>query len=112
MKIRKYLYNWDNGTVDLYITVGMKISLLCEEIESEIIGSMTVLGKLEALKIEKPIEYAQMVFDGTMQKYCDIIDDVNRKSASILFGLYKVRFPDMSDAQINSLIREFQMYDN
>ena len=99
MIIRKCLYNWDDGTVDLYATDGTKISLLCEEIESEISGSMTALGKLEALKIEKPIEYAQMAFDGTMQKYCDILDDVNRKSASILFGLYKVRFPDMSDTQ-------------
>ena len=106
------MYNWDDGTVDLYATDGTKISLVCSEIEAEITGSMNAMGRLEALKVENPIEYAQMALDGSMQKYCDLIDDCNREQASTIFAQYKKRYPDMSDAQINSLIREFQMYDS
>lgn len=110
MKVKKCLYNRDDGTVDLYAADGTKISLICSEIESEITGSMNAMSRLEALKAENPIEYAQMALDGSMQKYCDLADGCNRKQASTLFEQYKKFFPDMSDAQINSLIREFQMY--
>jgi hypothetical protein len=95
VKFKKCLYNWNDGTVDLYVADGTKISLICSEIESKITGSMNAMGKLEALKVENPIEYAQMALDGSMQKYCDLTDGCNPEQASTLFALYKKRYTEL-----------------
>ncbi|AKB81399.1 hypothetical protein MSBR3_0821 [Methanosarcina barkeri 3] len=110
MKIIKCKYNWDDGTVDVFFSDRTKLSLICKEIEAEIDGSIAAIGWLEALKIGHPLEYAQMVLNGVMQEYCRSIDRSEASSEDILFYQYKKRYPDMSDSQIQSLVREAQMY--
>ena len=112
MKIVKCDYNWDNGTVDIIFSDGTKMALLCRGIEAEIEGSLEVMGRIEALKVECPLEYAQMALNETMQEYCRSVDRSSAVSADIVFRQYKKRYPNMSEAQIRSLIRECQMYDN
>ncbi|MFT9078652.1 DUF6061 family protein [Ethanoligenens sp.] len=111
MKIIKCEYNWDDGTVEVFFSDNTKLSLLCKEIEAEIDGSIAALGRLEALKIEHPLEYAQMALNGEMQEYCRSIDRSAASREDNLFHQYRKRYPDMSDAQIRSLIHEIQMED-
>lgn len=110
MKILKCNYNWNGGTVDIIFSDSTKLSLLCKEIEIELKCGIEARGKLQALKVEKPLEYAKMALDGTMQEYCDSIDRSLAASQNILFRQYKECYPDMSDEQIMSLVRECQMY--
>ena len=110
MKIVKCEYNWDDGTVDIIFWDGTKIALICREIEAKLEGSLEAMGRIESLKVESPLEYAQMALNETMQKYCRSIDKSSASSENILFHQYKKRYPDMSDAQIRSLVREYQMY--
>ena len=110
MKILKCNYNWNDGTVDIIFSDSTKLALLCKGIESEINCGIEARGKIQALKIEKPLEYAKMALNGTMQEYCDSIDHSLSTKQNILFQQYKERYPDMSDEQIMSLVRECQMY--
>ena len=110
MKILKCKYNWNDGTVDIIFCDGTKLSLLCKGVESELKCGIEVRDKLQALKFENPLEYAQMALGGTMQEYCDSIDRSLTTSQNILFQQYRERYPDMSDEQIMSLVRECQMY--
>ena len=110
MKILKCNYNWNGGTVDIVFSDGAKLSLLCKGIESDLNCGIEAMGSIQALKVEKPLEYAKMALDGTMQEYCDSIERSLSVSQNTLFQQYKERYPDMSDGQIMSLVRECQMY--
>lgn len=110
MKILKCNYNWNDGTVDIIFSDGTKLSLLCKGIESELDCGIEARDKIQALKVEKPLEYAKMALEGTMQEYCNSIDRSLSASQNTLFKQYKERYPDMSDEQIISLVRECQMY--
>lgn len=110
MKILKCNYNWNDGTVDIFFRDGTKLALLCKGIESELNCGIEARGKLQALKVEKPLEYAKMALNGTMQEYCNSIERSLSASQNTLFKQYKERYPDMSDEQIMSLARECQMY--
>ena len=111
MKITKCEYNWDDGTVDLHFPDGTKIAILFRAVEKELECSPKASDKLYDIAIEKPLEYAQMVFDGTIHEYCDLLDRSRHNNDDTLFHQYKKRYPDMSDEQIRSLVRESQMYD-
>ena len=96
--------------MDIIFRDGTKMSLFCKDVESELECGIEANGKLQALKIEKPLEYAQMALNGTMQDYCNSINRSLAKSQNILFRQFKECYPDMSDEQIMSLVRECQMY--
>lgn len=112
MKITKCEYNWDEGTVDLHFSNETKIAILFRAVEKELECSPEASDKLYDIAIEKPLEYAQMVFDGTIKEYCNLLDRSRHSNDDVLFHQYKKRYPDMSDEQIRSLIRESQMYDS
>ena len=111
MKITKCEYNWDDGTVDIYYSDGTKIAILCKAVRTELECSLETSDKLYDIAINKPFEYAQMVLDGTIKEYCDLLDQNRQSNDDVLFHQYKKCYPDMSDEQIRSLIREFHMYD-
>lgn len=90
----------------------MKISILCKAVRRELECSPETIDKLYDIAIEKPFEYVQMVLDGTIKEYCDLLDRSRHSNDDILFHQYKKRYPDMSDEQIRSLIRECQKYDS
>ncbi len=110
MNTIKCKYNWDDGTVELLFSDGTKVALLCKGIEADLSIGIKAQGKLNALKVEKPSEYAVMALNGTLQAYCDTIDRSDGTSQNTLYEKYRRRYPDMSDEQIRSLVRECQMY--
>ena len=110
MNTIKCKYNWDDGTVELLFSDGTTIALLCKGIEADLSIGINAQGKLNALKVEKPSEYAVMALNGTLQDYCDIIERSDSTAQNTLYKQYKERYPDMSDEQIMSLVRECQMY--
>lgn len=112
MKITKCKYNWDTTMVELHYSNGMTISLSCQDIENDTECSNSAKGKLKALKFEKPLEYAKMVFDGTLFDYCRSIDRQSATRETVIFEQYRRRYPDMSVEQIKSLVRESLMYEN
>lgn len=110
MNTIKCKYNWDDATVDVLFSDGTKVALLCKGIEADLNIGIKAQGKLQALKVEKPSEYAVMALNGTLQDYCDTIDRSDSTSQNTLYEQYRERYPDMSDEQIRSLVRECQMY--
>lgn len=110
MNTIKCKYNWDDGTVELLFSDGTTVALLCKGVEADLSIGIKAQGKLQALKVEKPSEYAVMALNGTLQAYCDTIDRSDSTSQNTLYEQYKERYPDMSDEQIRSLVRECHMY--
>lgn len=51
-----------------------------------------------------------MALNGTLQNYCDTIERSDSTTQNTLYKQYKERYPDMSDEQIRSRVRECQMY--
>lgn len=111
MKITKCEYNWDGGTVDICYSDGTKIAILCKAVRTKLECSPEISDKLYDIAINEPLEYAQMVLDGTIREYCDLLDRSRHSHDDVLFHQYRNRYPDMSDEQIRSLMQEFQMYD-
>ena len=110
MNTIKCKYNWNEGIVELLFSDGTTVALLCKSIEADLSIGIKSQGKLNALKVEKPLKYAVMALNGTLQDYCDTIDRSDSTTQNTLYEQYKERYPDMSDEQIMSLVRECQMY--
>ena len=68
MQITKCEYNWNDGTVDVFFSDGTKIAILCKAVKKELECSPEASDKLYDMAIEKPLEYAQMVLDGTQNE--------------------------------------------
>lgn len=110
MNTIKCKYNWDEATVELLFSDGTKVALLCKGIEADLSIGIKAQGKTELPQGGKTVEYAVMALNGTLQDYCDTIDRSDSTSQNTLYEQYKERYPDMSDEQIMSLVRECQMY--
>ena len=91
MKITKCEYNCDDGTVDLHFSDGTKIAILFRAVEKELECSPEASDKLYDIAIAKPLEYVQMVFDGTIKEYCDLLDRSRHSNDDTLFHQYRVR---------------------
>lgn len=112
MKITKCEYNWDDGTVDIFYSDETKIAILCKAVRAELECTPETSDKLYDIAVNEPLEYVQMVLDGTIKEYCDLLDRSRHSNDDVLFHQYKKQYPDMSNEQIRSLIREFNMYDS
>ena len=112
MKITKCEYNWDDGTVG-YILFRWNKNF--DTLQGGKNRTRMYAGNVRQLydtAINEPLEYVQMVFDGTIKEYCDLLDRSRYSQDDILFHQYKKQYPDMNDEQIRSLIRKFNMYDS
>ena len=105
MNTIKCKYNWDEATVELLFSDGTKVALLCKGIEADLSIGIKAQGKTELPQGGKTVEYAVMALNGTLQAYCRS----GSTSPNTLYKQYKERYPDMSDEQIRSLVREWQM---
>lgn len=58
MNTIKCKYNWNEGIVELLFSDGTTVALLCKSIEADLSIGIKSQGKLNALKVEKPLKYA------------------------------------------------------
>lgn len=74
--IVEYVYNMDNGYVEVWFTDGNMLRIKCEEVEAVVRTTEQSLAKLHRLLDNKSIEYVKMVLSGEMQVYSDIEDEM------------------------------------
>lgn len=102
-------YNWDDGTVDMKLAGGTTIKLLCRMLERGLGGSPLAMGKLEAMKIETPEEYARLALTGTIAEYLESIDAGTHTVFQSVCENLRRTMPELTDTQIRAIAREMQM---
>ena len=62
-------YNMDNCCVELKFTDGSMIAIDTIAVENEVADNMYQRSELDYLIYNKPLEYAQLVLSGNLEKY-------------------------------------------
>ena len=62
-------YNFDNCCVELKFTDGSMIAIDTIAVENEVADNMYQRSELDWLIYNKPLEYAQLVLDGNLERY-------------------------------------------
>lgn len=63
-------YNIDTACVELLFADGIMISIDCIAVENEIADNRFDRAELDWLTYNKPLEYADLVLNGGIEKYC------------------------------------------
>ena len=69
MKILSCVFNMDTACVELKMADGTMISIDCTAVENEVADNMYQRSELDYLIYNAPLEYAQLVLDGDLEKY-------------------------------------------
>ena len=105
--IKSCQFNTDNACVEINYDNGSTLSLYTPMIEESLRTTVHSRSKLDWLIDNEPFEYAQMVFDGTIQDYLDSIDDTTQRQLKSYTERLSERFPPNIAEDIT---REFMMY--
>ena len=62
-------FNMDTACVELNFADGGMISIDCTAVENEVADNMYQRSELDWLIYNKPLEYAQLVLDGNLERY-------------------------------------------
>ena len=62
-------FNMDTACVELKLTDGSMISIDCTAVENGVADNMYQRSELDWLIYNKPLEYAQLVLDGNLERY-------------------------------------------
>ena len=87
------------------------MSFYTPDIEDSFDTTPYTLSQLGLLAETNPIEYAELILTGKMQDYLDLLAEGNKSTSSIIRQQLKAYYTDMTDTQIDSLVREYSMYD-
>lgn len=63
-------FNFDTACVELLFSDGSMISIDCTAVENEIADSRFDRAELDWLIYNKPLEYADLVLNGSIEEYC------------------------------------------
>jgi len=105
--IKSYEFNIDNACIEIIYDNGSKMSLYTPMIEEFLRTTVHSRSKLNWLIENEPLDYAQMMLDGTMQDYLDRMDDTTQEQLKSYTKRLAERFP-LNIAE--DIAREFMMY--
>ena len=71
-KLLSYRYNMDTNRVEAHFSDGSTIAIDCIAIEDEYGNTPAQRAELDWLLYSKPLEYAQMVLSGEMERYLSL----------------------------------------
>ena len=69
-------YNPHRNSIDIYTSAGYMLRIDCWEAEKDLKTTPGSDCALNAFAIDKPLEYAKLYLDGTMQIWVDAEDEV------------------------------------
>ena len=68
-KLLSCAFNIDTANVELKYSDGSQISISCQDVEDSIETTIRTRAELDWLIYNAPLEYATMVFNGTLEDY-------------------------------------------
>ena len=68
-KVVSCAFNIDTASVEVKYADGSMISIYCPAVEDEVAENMYQRSELDWLIYNKPLEYAQLVLSGEIEKY-------------------------------------------
>lgn len=68
-KLLSCAFNADTANVELKYSDGSLISISCQDVEDSIETTIRTRAELDWLVYNAPLEYAEMVFNGTLENY-------------------------------------------
>ena len=91
--IKSCEFSHDNACVEIIYDNGGKVIIYTPMVEESLRTTAYSRSKLDWLIENEPLEYARMVFDGTMQRYLDSIDDTSQEQLRGYIERLAERFP-------------------
>ena len=67
-------YNMYHNSIDIYTSAGYMLRIDCNKAEDGLKATPCSQCSLNALAIDKPLEYAKLYLNGTMQMWVDAED--------------------------------------
>lgn len=71
MDIKACTYNGENETIEVIVTDGLKMCILCAAIEESLHTEIIGRSKLIWLKDNEPLTYAELFIKGALQDFLD-----------------------------------------
>lgn len=69
-------YNMYHNSIDIYTSAGYVLRIDCNKAKDRLRTTPSSQCALNALAIDKPLEYAKLYLDGTMQMWVDTEDNL------------------------------------
>ena len=86
-------YNPHRNSIDIYTSAGYMLRIDCWEAEKDLKTTPGSDCALNALAIDKPLEYAKLYLDETMQIWVDAVYDAQRSSFCFRTAVFRSQRP-------------------
>ena len=112
VKVYEAYYNEDVGILQVVPESGVVEHIYPTEVEETFNPSMYARLQLQKLLDTNPVEYAEMVLNGELERYIELCNAEGKELRSNLNDYFEKHCPDATKAEVESMTREFMMYDS
>ena len=115
MKVKFALFNIDTACVDVYVNEYAKkpkVSIYTPLVEESLQMSTYTQSQVDKLIYDNPLEYAEMVLNGTLADYVALCNKSGYEQTKHLKTQIQAHNEGMSETQAESLARQYLMYDS
>lgn len=112
VKVYEAVYSEEIGVLQVVPESGIVEHINPQEAEGKFSPSMYVRSQLQKLLDTNPVEYAEMVLNGELERYFELCNTEGKELNDSLNGYFEKYCPDATTAEIDSMTREFMMCDS
>ena len=112
VKVYEAYYNEDVGILQVVPESGVVEHIYPTEVEEPFNPSMYTRSQLQQLLDANPMEYAELVLNGELNRYIELCHAKGKELRSSLNGYFEKQCPDATKTKVEGMIREFMMYDS
>jgi len=102
----------DIGILQVVLDDGVVEHIKPTEVEDKFSTSMYARSQLQKLLDATPVEYAEMVLNDELGRYVELCNAKDGELSNNLNGYFEKHCPDATKSEVNSMTREFMMYDS
>ena len=111
VKVYEAYYSEDIGILQVVPESGLVEHIHPQEVENKFSTSMYARSQLQKLLDTNSVEYAEMVLNGELGRYIELCHREVKDLENSLNSYFEKHYPDATKAEVESMTREFMIYD-
>ena len=112
VKVYEVFYSDEIGILQVVPESGVVEHINPADEESKFKMGAYTQSQLRKLLDSNPVEYAEMVLNGELGRYVELCNAESKELKSNLNGYFEKHCSDATKTEIESMTREFMMYDS
>jgi len=112
VKIYEAVYSDEIGILQVVPESGIVEHINPTDEESKFKMGTYTRSQLQKLLDTNPVEYAEMVLNCELERYVELCNAEAKELSNNLNGYFEKHCPDATTAKIESMTKEFMMYDS